>query len=101
MNMIPLDPKEITSLMKQPKKADRELVIRAFKYAEEAHKNQQRKSGEPYIIHPYNVALILADLGADAETISAGLLHDTVEDTGITLKNICLLYTSPSPRDGL
>jgi len=74
--------------MKQPKKADRELVIRAFKYAEEAHKNQQRKSGEPYIIHPYNVALILADLGADAETISAGLLHDTVEDTGITLKNI-------------
>jgi GTP diphosphokinase / guanosine-3',5'-bis(diphosphate) 3'-diphosphatase len=86
--MTPLDPKDIISLMKQPKEKDRELVTRAFLFAQKAHSNQRRKSGEPYIIHPYNVALILADFGADAETIATGLLHDTVEDTGITLVDI-------------
>lgn len=65
-----------------------ELVARAFYFAEKAHEDQRRKSGEPYFIHPYNVALILADFGADAETIAAGLLHDTVEDTGISLERI-------------
>jgi len=86
--MTPLDPKDITALMKQLSEKDRELITRAFLFAEKAHINQRRKSGEPYIVHPYNVALILADFGADAETIAAGLLHDTVEDTGITLIDI-------------
>lgn len=86
--MAPLDPKDIVALMKQPTVKDRELVTRAFNFAQKAHANQRRKSGEPYLVHPYNVALILADFGADAETISAGLLHDTVEDTGITLKDL-------------
>lgn len=86
--MNPLDPKDIIALMKNAKENDRELVTRAFYFAEKAHKDQRRKSGEPYIVHPYNVGLLLAEFGADAETICAGLLHDTVEDTGITLADI-------------
>lgn len=86
--MIPFDSKEIISLMKNPEEKDRELVMRAFDFAKKAHQGQERKSGEPYFVHPYNVALILADFGADAETIAAGLLHDTVEDTGVTLEDI-------------
>lgn len=86
--MSQLDPKEIVGLMKNPTNESKELITRAFIFAQKAHAGQQRKSGEPYIIHPYNVALILADFGADAETVVAGLLHDTVEDTGITNKDI-------------
>ncbi|MCX6713061.1 MAG: RelA/SpoT family protein [Candidatus Vogelbacteria bacterium] len=82
--MLLLDPQEITSKMKNPAEAGRRLVAHAFSFAQKAHEGQRRKSGEPYFLHPYNVALILADFGADAETIAAGLLHDTVEDTGIT-----------------
>lgn len=86
--MVLLDPKDITVLMKQPEQKDRDLVSRAFSFAQKAHEGQRRKSGEPYMVHPYNVALILAEIGADADTIAAGLLHDTVEDTGITLGQI-------------
>ncbi len=86
--MAPLEPKDIVVLMKNPTEKDRELVTKAFFFAQKAHEDQRRKSGEPYIVHPYNVAIILASFGADAETIAAGLLHDTVEDTGITLKDI-------------
>jgi len=59
-------------------------IERAYSVAYEAHKDQYRKSGEPYIIHPLNVAIILADLEMDKETIIAGLLHDVVEDTIMT-----------------
>lgn len=52
--------------------------------AADAHKDQKRKSGEPYIIHPLCVAIILADLELDKESIAAGLLHDVVEDTVMT-----------------
>ena len=73
---------------------DISLVERAYKFAEEAHRNQFRKSGEPYIIHPLCVAIILADLEMDLETIAAGLLHDVVEDTICTNEEICEMYGS-------
>ena len=63
---------------------DISMIEKAYRAAAEAHKNQFRKSGEPYIIHPLNVAIILADLELDKETIVAGLLHDVVEDTAMT-----------------
>ncbi len=63
---------------------DISLIEKAYKVASEAHKDQLRKSGEPYIIHPLYVAIILADLEMDKETIAAGLLHDVVEDTVMT-----------------
>lgn len=63
---------------------DISMIEKAYRVASEAHKNQFRKSGEPYIIHPLNVAIILADLELDKETIVAGLLHDVVEDTVMT-----------------
>jgi GTP diphosphokinase / guanosine-3',5'-bis(diphosphate) 3'-diphosphatase len=67
---------------------DRELIERALAAAGEAHEGQVRLSGEPFIAHPVAVALILAGLGLDAETLSAALLHDVVEDTGFTLEEI-------------
>ncbi|MFJ7927758.1 RelA/SpoT family protein [Peribacillus sp. NPDC096622] len=77
---------ERASLYLQPEEA--EFIHRAFKYAEYAHREQFRKSGEPYIIHPIQVAGILAELEMDPATIAAGFLHDVVEDTEITLKDI-------------
>ena len=68
---------------------DMELVRRAYHYAEKAHENQRRKSGDPYFSHPCAVAVILTDLMLDATTIAAGLLHDCVEDVeGVTLDTI-------------
>ncbi|WP_096270683.1 RelA/SpoT family protein [Paucisalibacillus globulus] len=67
---------------------DVEFVSRAYKYAENAHKDQYRKSGEAYIIHPIQVAGILVDLKMDPVTIAGGFLHDVVEDTEITLEMI-------------
>ncbi|MGI6538042.1 MAG: RelA/SpoT family protein [Caldicoprobacterales bacterium] len=63
-------------------------VIEAYRFAEKAHEGQKRSSGEPYSIHPLAVAHILADLGMDPVTICAGLLHDTIEDTGITKEEL-------------
>ena len=67
---------------------DISMIEKAYKVASEAHKNQFRKSGEPYIIHPLNVAIILADLKLDKETIVAGILHDVVEDTVMTEEDL-------------
>jgi GTP pyrophosphokinase len=69
-------------------KADLVLLQRAYDVAEAAHAEQKRKSGDPYITHPLAVATVLAGLGMDTTTLVAALLHDTVEDTGVTLDTI-------------
>ncbi len=71
---------------------DISLIEKAYNVANEAHKNQLRKSGEPYIIHPLYVAIILADLEMDKETIVAGILHDVVEDTIMTYDEIAEVF---------
>ena len=72
---------------------DIDLVIKAYKLAEEAHREQKRESGEPYIIHPIDVATILAELGMDTSTIVAGLLHDVIEDTDYTYEDIKKIFS--------
>ncbi len=67
---------------------DRKLLVKAYEYAKEAHANQKRASGEPYFIHPCEVANILIDLGLDGATIAAALLHDVIEDTEATEEDI-------------
>lgn len=67
---------------------DLSMVQRAYELADQAHNGQLRKSGEPYIIHPLQVAYILADLELDIESITAGILHDVVEDTDYTTEDI-------------
>ncbi|MDO5311523.1 MAG: HD domain-containing protein, partial [Clostridia bacterium] len=65
-----------------------ELVEKAYKYAEEKHSGQVRKSGEPYIIHPIRVAFTIADLGLDVHSVCAALLHDVIEDTDCTYDDV-------------
>ena len=67
---------------------ERDMLERAFRFADAAHKGVTRKSGEPYIIHPVEVAIILADLRMDGETLCAALLHDTIEDTDVTYQDV-------------
>ena len=67
---------------------DISMIEKAYRVASEAHKDQKRKSGEPYIIHPLCVAIILADLEMDKETLVAGILHDVVEDTVMTREQL-------------
>ncbi len=76
------------AILKYHPSTDLSMVEKAYKVARDAHKEQKRKSGEPYIIHPVSVAIILAELELDKETIVAGLLHDVVEDTDMTLEDI-------------
>ena len=78
----------IQSIRKYHPSDDISMVEKAYKLAREAHEGQTRKSGEPYIIHPLCVAIILADLELDKETIVAGILHDVVEDTVMTLGEV-------------
>ncbi len=73
---------------------DQAFITKAFKFAQKAHHGQFRKSGEPFIAHPIEVALILADLRMDADTICAALLHDTVEDTATTTKQVAEAFNS-------
>ena len=78
----------IASVKKYHPSTDISMIQKAYEVAREAHKDQKRKSGEPYIIHPLCVAIILADLELDKETIVAGLLHDAVEDTWMTIEEV-------------
>mgnify|MGYP004564168731 CR=1 FL=1 len=78
----------INEVKKHNRKADTKLILKAYNYANDNHKGQLRKSGEPYIIHPLQVAYILATIELDESTICAALLHDVVEDTQITHQDI-------------
>src|SRR5206468_9031134 len=71
---------------------DVEPLRKAYAYAEEAHKGQRRSTGEPYITHPLNVALILAEMRLDTETLQAALLHDVIEDTSVTYEDVNRLF---------
>ena len=71
---------------------DISMITKAYELAKKAHNNQKRKSGEPYIIHPICVAIILAELELDKETIAAGLLHDVIEDTAISFKELSDMF---------
>ena len=72
--------------------ADVDMIKKAYNLAFEAHKDQKRESGEPYIIHPVSVAIILTEMGMDTNTIVAGLLHDVIEDTDYTYDDIAKIF---------
>ena len=73
---------------KSNRRADLKLIRRAYDFAKSKHGEQLRRSGEPYIIHPVQVAYILSTLGLDESTICAALLHDVIEDTDVTLQDL-------------
>ena len=80
--------KEILDLTGKINKQEEELITKAYKFAEHAHEGQKRLSGEPYFNHVFETAKILAGLGMDAQTIAGGFLHDVLEDTKITEKEL-------------
>ena len=79
---------DLINKLKEYNPEEVEIVTKAYEYAKELHNGQMRQSGEPYISHPLNVAYILTEMHADRDTICAGLLHDTLEDTNITKEDI-------------
>ncbi len=85
---------EIINLMDSPSKQERDLIFKAFNFAELAHKDQKRFSGDPYFVHPYETAKTLAELKMSATTISAGLLHDTLEDGDVSEEEIEEIFGS-------
>lgn len=80
--------KKLISLANYLDETDKKLLEKAFEFSDQCHKNQKRKSGEPYINHPLRVALTLAKIKSDGPTLAAALLHDTIEETNISLKEI-------------
>lgn len=86
MNNITLN--DLLIKLEEYNKEEVEIVKKAYLYANDLHSGQKRQSGEPYISHPLNVAYILAEMHADKDTVCAGLLHDTLEDTNITKEDI-------------
>ena len=83
----------LEKMKKNNKKSDLKLIKRAYDFAKDKHGEQLRKSGEPYIIHPVQVAYILASLELDDATICAALLHDVAEDTDVTIKDIATEFS--------
>lgn len=77
-----------------PEEENLEKIRRAYQFAESSHKGQYRKSGEPYILHPLNTAIILTTVYADTDTLIAGLLHDTIEDCGVEKEELAELFGS-------
>ena len=86
MNEISI--KDLLDVLEKYNKEEKDFITKAYNYAKTLHKGQLRQSGEPYIKHPLNVAYILANMHADRDTICAGLLHDTLEDTNIKKEDI-------------
>lgn len=84
----------LEKMKKNNRKSDLKLIKRAYDFAKEKHGDQLRKSGEPYIIHPVQVAYILASLELDDATICAALLHDVAEDTDVTIQDIAKEFSS-------
>ena len=80
--------KDILEAMPSKAPIDADLVSRAYQFAAESHKDQRRYSGDLYTLHTNEVGYYLAEAGLDAETIAAGLLHDTIEDAGVGAKMI-------------
>lgn len=80
--------KDIIQFMNQPAEVDIALITKAYNFAQEAHQNHERKSGDPYFVHLVETAKILAELGMGPKTVSAGLLHDSIEDVGIMPETI-------------
>ena len=95
MNVVnPRPLQEIIDAMSSKTPEDIALVTKAYEFSQEAHKDQKRYSGDPYFIHPAEVGYMLAETGMDADTIAAGLLHDTVEDAGVKSETITELFGS-------
>jgi GTP diphosphokinase / guanosine-3',5'-bis(diphosphate) 3'-diphosphatase len=90
--------KLIEKIDKNCNNVDKEMIKKAYNLAYEAHKDQRRESGEPYIMHPVEVACILADMGMDTSTITAGILHDVIEDTEYSHEDISKKF-SPEVAD--
>ncbi len=80
--------KDILDVMTSKSAEDVVLVTKAYELSKEAHKDQKRYSGDSYFIHPAEVAFYLSEAGMDSRAISAGLLHDTIEDAGVSAKRI-------------
>lgn len=85
--------KLIDCIDKNNSNIDKEFLIKAYNFAYEAHKDQRRESGEPYIMHPVEVACILAEMGLDTCTVTAGLLHDVIEDTTYSHEDLEKLFS--------
>ncbi len=83
---IPVE--EILKVLKTSTPADADLVRQAYTFAQNAHKDHKRYSGEPYLNHLVSVSKMLAEIGMGARTVAAGLLHDTIEDTGVKLEDL-------------
>ena len=82
----------ISTAEKYIPKNEIDLIIQALEFSNKAHSDQKRKSGEPFINHPIEVSKILANLRLDTFSIISGLLHDTIEDTTISLKEIKKIF---------
>ncbi|MBR3910678.1 MAG: bifunctional (p)ppGpp synthetase/guanosine-3',5'-bis(diphosphate) 3'-pyrophosphohydrolase, partial [Anaerotignum sp.] len=97
MSMVPVEEQLYLELIEKIKtyhpSNDFSMVEKAYKLAVDAHKDQKRKSGEPYIIHPLKVAYILAELELDMESIVAGILHDIIEDTEYSYEDISNMFS--------
>jgi guanosine-3',5'-bis(diphosphate) 3'-pyrophosphohydrolase len=92
--VTPRPVQELLDAMQSKSDTDQALVKKAYEFSQEAHKNQKRYSGDPYFVHPAEVGFLLATAGLDAETIAAGLLHDTIEDAGVMMKTLEELFGS-------
>ena len=91
-NLSPLLENLLEILPETYSRVDREFIIQAYNFAENAHATQKRASGEPYISHCVAVAIILAEMRVQPVVVAAGLLHDTVEDTPVTLQEIQQIF---------